>query len=220
MRINKYLAHHNYCSRREADDFIKQGKVFINGKKANLGDEISEDDTVKIQGLESVIYTTYAYYKPVGIVTTGAQDKEREILDVVHFPKEVFPVGRLDKDSEGLVIMTSDGTLTTKLLGTNIEKEYSVTVSKPITHSFLVHMRNGVKIKVPIKNKGTRWYTTKNTKIKRTSPTTFDIVLTEGKNRQIRRMCSALGYNVENLKRFRIAHITLEGLHPGEYRQL
>lgn len=217
MRINKYLAHHQYCSRREADTLINDGKVFINGKTAQLGDQVTENDEVTVEGVRQTNKVTYAYYKPRGVVTTGAQEGEREILDVTHFPEKVSPIGRLDKDSEGLILMSNDGTLTTRILGTGIEKEYSVTVNKPITHTFLVHMRNGVKIKIPTKSKGSKWYTTKKTKIRRTSPNSFDIVLTEGKNRQIRRMCAALGYEVEKLKRFRIDNIELEDLKAKEY---
>ena len=221
MRINKYLAHNQYCSRREADTFIEEGRVFINAKVAQLGDQVNEDDEVTVEGVRRTNKVTYAYYKPRGIVTTGAQlDNEKEILDVTQFPEKVFPIGRLDKDSEGLIIMTNDGTLTTRLLENDVEKEYSVTVGKAITHSFLIHMRNGVKIKIPTKSNGSKWYTTKNTKIRRTSPITFDIVLTEGKNRQIRRMCAALGYEVEKLKRFRVGDIEIEKLKKGEFREV
>ena len=220
MRINKYLAHNQYCSRREADTLIEDGKVFINGHVAKLGDQVDENDEVTVEGVRQTNKVTYAYYKPRGIVTTGAQDGEREILNVAKFPEKVSPIGRLDKDSEGLILMSNDGTLTTQILGTGIEKEYSVTVNKPITHTFLVHMRNGVKIKIPTKNKGSRWYTTQKTKIRRTSPTSFDIVLTEGKNRQIRRMCAALGYEVEKLKRFRIGDIELDKLKAGQHRYI
>lgn len=220
MRINKYLAHNQYCSRREADTFIQEGKVFINGKVAELGDVVQEDDVVTVEDMRQTNKVTYAYFKPRGIVTTGAQENEQEILDITNFPEKVFPVGRLDKDSEGLIIMSNDGTVTTQLLGTGTEKEYSVTVDKTITHSFLVHMRNGVKIKIPTKSKGSKWYTTQETKIRRTSPLTFDIILTEGKNRQIRRMCAALGYKVERLKRFRISHINLDTLKKGEFKEI
>jgi 23S rRNA pseudouridine2604 synthase len=220
MRINKYLAHHQYCSRREADTLIENGKVFINERVAKLGDQVNENDNVSVDGIRQTNKVTYAYYKPRGIVTTGAQEGEREILDVTKFPDKVSPIGRLDKDSEGLILMSNDGTLTTKILGTGIEKEYSVTVNKPITHTFLVHMRNGVKIKIPTKSKGSRWYTTQKTKIRRTSSTSFDIVLTEGKNRQIRRMCAALGYEVEKLKRFRVGDVELDDLKKGQFREV
>jgi len=220
MRINKYLAHNQYCSRREADIFIEEGKVFINGKVAVLGDQVKEGDEVTVEGVRQTNKITYAYYKPRGIVTTGAQEDEEDILMRTEFPDKVFPVGRLDKDSEGLIIMTNDGTLTTRLLDNDVEKEYSVTVDKKITHTFLVHMRNGVKIKIPTKSKGSKWYTTKNTKIRRTSPDTFDIVLTEGKNRQIRRMCAALGYSVEKLKRFRVGDVEIEDLKKGGFREV
>ncbi|MBP6925652.1 MAG: rRNA pseudouridine synthase [Candidatus Pacebacteria bacterium] len=220
MRINKFLAVNEYASRREADILIQEGKVFINNKRAKLGDEVRESDTITVEGARKTNRATYAFYKPKGIVTTGAQENEKEILNTTSFPEKVFPIGRLDKDSEGLIIMSNDGTLATKILGTGIEKEYSVTVDKTITHSFLIHMRNGVKIKIPTKSKGSKWYTTQKTKIRRTSPLTFDIVLTEGKNRQIRRMCAALGYHVEKLKRFRIGSINLDNLKKGEFREI
>lgn len=220
IRINRYLALKRYASRRGADQLVEGGLVTINGTIATLGDQVQENDIVEVIDHTPHSNVYLAYYKPRGIVTVGAQENETEIADILEYKIPVFPVGRLDKDSEGLIILTNDGRLTTQLLDTNTEKEYAVTVDKPIAHSFLVHMRNGVKIKIPTKGGQKRWYTTKPTKVRRTGPTTFEIVLTEGKNRQIRRMCSALGYSVTQLKRFRIDEIDLGNLSSGQYRKI
>ncbi len=217
LRINKYLADRQYASRREADRLVESGVVFINGKKAVLGDMVLEEDVVTVRGKTSAEKAYYAYFKPKGLVTVNAQEGEKEILDVMEFPTKVYPLGRLDKESEGLIIFTNDGRLTDLLLNPEFkhEKEYSVTVNKPIQHTFLVHMRNGVNIGTVgfVKN-----YKTKAAKVRRTSPKTFDITLTEGKNRQIRRMVAALGYKVIRLRRFRIETIELGKLKPGQFR--
>jgi 23S rRNA pseudouridine2604 synthase len=219
VRINKCLADNNYCSRREADRLIEDGLVFINGKKAVLGDYVHPTDTVEVPEREQAPRVYYAYYKPLGVVTVGAQEGEREIADRAKFPHTVFPLGRLDKDSEGLIIMTNDGRITEKLLHpkSRHEKEYRVEVRRPITHVFLIGMREGQRIgrvdKIPN-------YKTRPTKIRRTSKLTFDIILTEGKNRQIRKMVGALGNSVASLKRFRILNITLGALKPGQWKEI
>ena len=219
VRINKYLADNNYCSRREADTLIKRGLVLINGAPASLGDYVHTTDTVEVPEREQAPRVYYAYYKPTGIVTVGAQDGEKEIAHRAKFPTKVFPIGRLDKDSEGLIIMTNDGRITDKLLSpkSRHEKEYSVTVARPITHAFLVGMREGQRIgrveKIPN-------YKTRPTKIRRTSKLSFDVVLTEGKNRQIRKMVGALGNSVDTLKRFRILNITLGALKAGQWKEI
>lgn len=217
MRINKYLAHEGYASRRQADELISQGAVYINNKQASLGDMVHEGDDVRVTNTDQKERVYYAYYKPRGIVTIGAQEGEKEISDATQFPTDVFPIGRLDKDSEGLLIMTNDGRITDSLLSPEHthEKEYSVTVDRPLTHAALVNLRNGVRIDV-----GRKKYRTKKTKVRRTSKTSFDIVLTEGKNRQIRKMCGAVGYKVIGLKRFRIMDITLDDMRPGQYKDL
>lgn len=219
IRINKWLADHQYASRREADGLIEKGFIFINGKKAVLGSKVNEGDVVEVRGATAAEKVYYAYYKPEGLVTVNAQEGEKEILDTAQFPEKVYPVGRLDKESEGLIIFTNDGRVTTALLDPKEkeEKEYAVTVNKPITHQFLVRMQNGIDIGVVGK---TRHYKTKKAKVRRTSPKKFDIVLTEGKNRQIRRMCGALGYEVLKLKRFRIGEISLGNLKKGHFRKL
>jgi 23S rRNA pseudouridine2604 synthase len=213
MRINKYLSQNGYASRREADKLVEDGKVFINGSIAELGSKVNEGDEVRVQGAESKERVYMTYFKPTGIVTIGAQEGEKEIKDVLDVDDSIFPVGRLDKASHGLIILTNDGRVTQRLLHPTQghEKEYSVIVDKPITHTFLTQMASGVDIKD---------HRTKQTKIRRTSRTSFDIVLTEGKNRQIRRMCAALGYEVRDLKRFRVANIELGKLRAGQYRIL
>ncbi len=211
IRINKYLSQNGYASRRRADELITEGRVFINGKVAELGSKVGENDKVTVDGIEKEEFTYIAYFKPTGIVTVGAQEGEREIKDVLKVSDKIFPVGRLDKPSHGLIIMTNDGRVTQRLLHPDkkFEKEYAVIVDKPITHTFLTQMATGVDIK------GSR---TSPTKIRRTSKNSFDIVLTEGKNRQIRRMCTALGYEVRDLQRFRVGNILLGKLKAGSYR--
>lgn len=219
MRINKYLAHHNYASRREADRLIADGRVFINGKRAELGATVSDSDTVEVRGVLQAQRVYYVYYKPRGVVTVNAQQGEQEVLDIVEFPQKVYPIGRLDKDSEGLLLFTNDGRLTDTLLNPKYkhEKEYRVDVDKPITHSFLQKMQQGVAIG---KVGGIANYVTKPALVRRTKRTQFEIVLTEGKNRQIRRMCGALGYAVTKLVRFRFEHLHLKHMKPGQYRRL
>lgn len=219
IRINKYLAEKNYSSRRGADELVDQGKVFINGKKANPGDKVEPNDIVEVKGIEAKAFEYYAYYKPKGIVTIGAQGDEKEIKDITDLSKDIFPIGRLDKDSEGLLIMTNDGRITEPLLSPDSkhEKEYSVTTDKPVSHQLLVRLSQGVNIgKAGLKKN----YKTKQTEVRRTSKESFDIILREGKNRQIRRMCGAVGFQVKKLKRFRIMDIRLGKLKPNTYRKL
>lgn len=219
LRINKWLADHQYASRREADVLIEKGKVFINGRKAVLGDKVEEGDKVEVRGRESEEKAYYLFNKPEGIVTVNAQAGEKEILNTIDIPEKVYPVGRLDKETEGLIILTNDGRVATRLLkpDSGAEKEYVVTLDKPITHQFLIRMKHGVDIGVVGK---TRHYKTKPVKIRKTGPKKFEIVLTEGKNRQIRRMCGALGFKVVKLKRFRIGELQLGSLKKGQYRKL
>jgi len=218
-RLNKYLAEQNYASRRGADELIESGKVFINGKKAVLGDKVGPNDKVEVKGMQAKEFEYYAYYKPRGVVTIGAQEGEKEIKDVTDLPDDIFPLGRLDKDSEGLIIMTNDGRITEALLSptSKHEKEYSVTTDKPVSHILLVRLSQGVQIG---KAGQTRNYKTKKTEVRRTSRDSFDIILREGKNRQIRRMCGAVGFQVNKLKRFRIMYISLGKLKPNTYRKL
>ncbi len=213
MRINKYLAHKNYATRRGADELISAGKVYINGKKAVLGDTVYEKDEVTLKGVKATEYAYYAYYKPVGVLSVGGTAEEPGIEERAKFPERVFPLGRLDKDSEGLILMTNDGRLTDKLLNpdNDHEKEYLVSVSPEIAHSFLVKMGLGIKLD---------GYTTKKAKIMRVDKHSFQIILTEGKNRQIRKMCGSLGYKVMKLKRIRVMNIELGKLKPNQFKKI
>lgn len=216
IRINKWLADKGYASRREADVLVAEGQVYINGRRAQMGARVLPHDVVEVQGAAKE-YRYYAFNKPRGIVTVNPAPGEKAIAQVIALPHGVHPVGRLDKDSEGLIILSNDGRVAKRLLDPshNLEKEYAVTVHRPLTHQFLVRMSHGVSIG----GKNTR-YTTKPARVKKTGPKSFDIILTEGKNRQIRRMCSALGYEVASLKRFRIGPILLGTLALQKSRPL
>lgn len=216
MRINRYLALNNYSSRREADVLIAKGVVMINGKKAKIGDKVNENDMVtvnmKIQGAKKK-YEYWAYNKPKGIVTHSPKDGQRSISQVTYLSDDVFPVGRLDKNSYGLIILTNDGRINDKLLNPDRdhEKEYVVTVNKPITNIFLKIMRQGVQLED---------FKTKPCMVTKKNETTFSIVLTEGKKHQIRRMCTNLGWEVVDLKRVRIMNVLLGRLGSGQQRKI
>jgi 23S rRNA pseudouridine2604 synthase len=216
IRINRYLAMKNICSRREADGLIEKKIVKINGKLAKLGDKVNEDDKVEVD-IETKSrlkkYQYFAYNKPIDIVTHTPEKKQKSIRDVSDLPKEFFPVGRLDKKSHGLIILTNDGRITDKLLNPEFahEKEYVVRVNKPVTNIFVRIMQNGVQLED---------FKTKPCKIKRTAEKEFRIVLTEGKKHQIRRMCTDLGFEVADLKRIRIMDIKLGNLGKGKKREL
>ncbi|MBU3896152.1 pseudouridine synthase [Patescibacteria group bacterium] len=207
MRINKYLSQKGICTRKEADVLIKEGKVKINNVKAKLGDKVKETDNVLASFKKDLTY--FAFYKPKGIITHSPQRGEKEIKDI--FPKDVFPVGRLDKDSEGLIILTNDGRVTDRLLNPEFlhEKEYIVKTDRPID---LKRMASGVKL-----DDG---YITRRCMVKSLGRNIFSVVLTEGKKRQIRRMCGALGAGVKSLKRIRIMRIRLGSLRPGGYKEI
>lgn len=214
IRINKHLADKGYATRRGADDIIQKGLVTINGKRAVLGDKVTETDVVVVnQKRKPNQYVYLAYNKPKGLVSTNAQGEEKEIIDAVHYRTRVFPVGRLDKDSHGLIILTNDGRITDRLLNPDKhhEKEYVVTVNKKYTPAFIKHMTEGVDIGD---------YVTRPTKVKKLKDMTFAITLTEGKNRQIRRMTEKLGYTVTDLKRVRVQNILLNDTKPGQYREI
>lgn len=216
-RINKYLSEVGYCSRREADKLIEAGRVTINGKVPEMGTKISPDDLVQVDGKnivdkkESFVYL--AFNKPVGIVcTTDTRVEKDNIIDYINYPKRIFPIGRLDKASEGLILLTDDGDIVNKILraSNNHEKEYRVTVDKPISQTFVERMSNGIPILDRI---------TKKCEVKKLSSNEFKIILTQGLNRQIRRMCEYLDYDVLTLKRVRIMNIKLD-MPLGEYREL
>lgn len=216
VRINKYLAANNICSRREADNIIKEGKVKINNRLAVLGDKVFEEDKVEIskdyRRNKNLIYL--AFNKPRGIVTHSPQKGEKDIVGTVRFPQGVFPLGRLDKDSHGLIILTNDGRVTDRLLnpGCYHEKEYVVKVDRKITPSFIRQMGGGITLDNNCK--------TRECVVKKIDDFSFSIILTEGKNRQIRKMCEKLGKRVLNLCRNRIMNIKLNDLGRGRYRKI
>jgi 23S rRNA pseudouridine2604 synthase len=217
MRINKYLAHQGIASRREADALVEAGKVFINGKRAENGDQVNETDKVELAGTTKT-KSYLAYYKGRGIITHSPTENETDIAQRIardYGITHVSPVGRLDKDSEGLIILSNDGRITGPLLDPDAlhEKEYEVTVDKPINPMFVRAMQNGVDIE---------GYRTKEAKVTahRSNGKKFTIVLTEGKKHQIRRMCAALGFQIQTLKRVRITNIKLDKLKPNQYRKI
>ncbi|MDO6470628.1 23S rRNA pseudouridine(2604) synthase RluF [Maribacter sp. 1_MG-2023] len=216
-RINKYLSEAGYCSRRAADKLIDQGRVTINGEVPEMGTKISAGDVVKVDGeliKESKGKSTYlAFNKPVGIVCTTDTGVEKDnIIDYINYPKRIFPIGRLDKPSEGLIFLTDDGDIVNKILRArnNHEKEYLVTVDKPITIDFLNRMRRGI----PVLDQVTR-----ECEVFEVSTYQFRIILTQGLNRQIRRMCEYLDYRVKKLKRIRIMNVKLD-VPVGKWRDL
>ena len=215
-RLNKFIGETGFCSRREADTFIEQGRVTVNGNAAEMGMKVTNGDEVRIDGKlireknEKPVYL--AFNKPVGIECTTNLEVRENIVDFINYPKRIFPIGRLDKASEGLIFMTNDGDIVNKILRArnNHEKEYTVTVNKPITDRFIEKMGNGVPILDTV---------TRKCKVEQISKYNFKIILTQGLNRQIRRMCEYLGYEVTALKRIRIINISLD-VPVGRYRDL
>jgi len=217
-RINKYLSEVGFCSRRAADRLIEEGKVTINGEITEIGSKVEEGDQVEVEGQKIINPTKQkniylAFNKPIGIVcTTDRRLEPDNIIDFIKYPKRIFPIGRLDKPSEGLIFLTNDGDIVNKILRArnNHEKEYIVSVNRTINKDFIQSMSNGVEILDTI---------TKNCFVKQLGPRNFKIILTQGLNRQIRRMCEALGYKVRSLKRVRIINIKLD-VPTGKYREL
>ncbi|GAB5539840.1 MAG: 23S rRNA pseudouridine(2604) synthase RluF [Salibacteraceae bacterium] len=215
-RINKYLSEHGLCSRREADKWIEMGRVTINGKRPIAGTRISKRDKVRVDGRvvsepdEPDVYL--ALNKPPGIVSTTEKSEPDNIVSYVNYPKRIFPIGRLDKLSEGLIFLTSDGDIVNKILraGNEHEKEYEVTVDQQVTPDFITKMSSGVPIMGVM---------TKKCVVEMLTPHSFRIVLVQGMNRQIRRMCEHFGYEVKKLKRTRIMNVRLD-LPPGQWREL
>lgn len=217
-RLNKFISESGICSRREADKYIEMGQVLINGRKAKIGDQVSHRDKVMVNGRlidtkDAVDFVFIAFNKPVGIITTTEIGVKDSIIDCVGYHERIFPIGRLDKDSQGLIFLTNNGDIVNKILraGNNHEKEYLVTVNKPITDSFIERMGNGVPILGEM---------TKKCKVVKESPFVFRITLVQGLNRQIRRMCEYFEYEVTKLERVRIMNITLKGLPTGDWRTL
>lgn len=217
IRINKYLSEIGYCSRRKADELIDAKRVTVNGSVPEMGTKVFPSDDIRVDGKsiknenENRVYL--AFHKPVGIVcTTDTRREKNNIIDYINYPSRIFPIGRLDKPSEGLILLTSDGDIVNKILRSknNHEKEYVVSVNKPISEDFIHQMRNGVPILDTI---------TKKCKVEQQGKFTFRIILTQGLNRQIRRMCEYLGYEVTKLKRVRIMNIVLD-VPVGQWRHL
>lgn len=217
-RLNKYISESGICSRREADKFIESGVVFINGKRAKTGDQVFPGDVVKVNGIpiepreaEQAIYILFN--KPPGITCTTDPGTKDNIINYISYGERIFPVGRLDKDSQGLIILTSNGDIVNKILraGNEHEKEYVVTVDKPVTEQFVKSMAAGVPI---------LGVNTKKCKVSAESKFVFRITLIQGLNRQIRRMCEHFGYEVLKLERVRIMNLSLKGIPLGEYREI
>lgn len=215
-RLNKYLADSGICSRREADRLIEEGKVTINGRVAAIGQRVAAGDRVavgkrQIEAENDKVYL--AAYKPQGIVSTADPREPANIVDYIRYPARIYPIGRLDKDSEGLILLTSDGDIVNRILRAEgrHEKEYEVAVDKPVTPDFLERMAKGVRV---------LGQTTLPCPVRKTGTHSFRIILVQGLNRQIRRMCEYLGYTVVNLRRLRIMHITLGNMRPGHWRLL
>ena len=218
IRLNKFISESGLCSRREADRYIEQGVVMINGRKAKIGDQVFGGDRVSVNGhklepfkAEKLVFI--ALNKPVGITSTTEQGVADNIVNFVNHPQRIFPIGRLDKDSQGLILLTNDGDMVNKILraGNKHEKEYVVTVNKPLTEEVIKRMSNGVPMLGVV---------TKKCKIVQEAPNVFRITLIQGLNRQIRRMCEHFGYDVVKLERVRIMHISLNKLPLGDWRDL
>jgi 23S rRNA pseudouridine2604 synthase len=217
VRLNKYISETGVCSRREADAWIAAGRVRVNGAAAELGTQVSEGDLVEVDGKPVAAQRSGTVYialnKPVGITCTTERHIPGNIIDYVRHPQRIFPIGRLDKDSEGLILLTNNGDIVNEILREENahEKEYVVTVDRPLTDEFLFGMAHGVDIL------DTR---TKPCKVRRIGRNVFGIILTQGLNRQIRRMCAAFDYNVRRLQRVRIVNIRLDGIKTGQWRDL
>ena len=217
-RLNKYISESGICSRRDADRFIEQGNVYVNGKRAQVGAQVVAGDAVKVNGQlieprEPDDFVFIVLNKPVGIVSTTESSEKNNIVDFVRHSLRIFPIGRLDKDSQGLIFLTNNGDLVNKVLraGNNHEKEYLVTVNKPITDSFIEGLAGGVPILGQM---------TKKCPVTKVAPTVFNITLVQGLNRQIRRMCEHFGYEVVKLERTRIMNVSLKGIPVGDWRDL
>lgn len=218
VRLNKFISDSGLCSRREADRYIESGQVLVNGKRAKIGDLVKKTDTVLVSGLlvepkEKEDLVLLAFNKPRGIVSTTDKAERDNIVDYINYHERIFPIGRLDKDSQGLIFLTNDGDIVNKILraGNRHEKEYIVTVNKPVTDDFVRKMSNGVPILGEV---------TKKCKVERISEFVFRIILVQGLNRQIRRMCEYLGYDVEKLERIRIMNVSVKGIGIGDCRFL
>jgi len=214
-RLNKMISQTGFCSRREADKLIETGRVKVNGKIPEMGLKVDYNDLITVDGkpiLEKPDPVYIAFHKPVGITSTTDKKDPDNMIDYINYPERLFHIGRLDKDSEGLIFLTNDGDIVNKILRAENghEKEYIVTVDHAITHDFILKMSKGVKILDTV---------TLPCKVEKINKKTFRIILTQGLNRQIRRMCSTLGYKVVKLKRIRIMNVKLDGIEYGHYRK-
>ena len=226
IRLNKFLSEAGVCSRREADRMIEEGRITVDGKKAETGMRVRPDQEIKVgkkvisMGREEEVLL--AVYKPPGVICTTDRREERNIVDYVGYPTRIYPIGRLDKDSEGLILMTNIGGLVNKMMraANYHEKEYLVTVHKPVTEAFLERMAKGVRIRKEEKGEVLLDAMTRPCQVEKLGKYSFRIILTQGLNRQIRRMCEALGYQVTHLKRVRVLNIELKGMHPGTWRKV
>lgn len=222
MRINVYISSTGYCSRREADRLIKSGRVTIDGDVASLGMEVDEENVVKVDNTvigkrPQRVYL--AFNKPKGIISTTDQNIPNNIITYINYPERIFPIGRLDKDTSGLILLTNDGMIVNKILRSenNHDKEYIVEVDKPYDEDFINKMTSGVEIYNPVQHVLVK---TKPAILRRINNKTFNLIITQGLNLQIRRMCKQLGYNVVNLKRIRIININIKDLLVGQWRYL
>lgn len=222
VRLNKFISNSGFCSRREADRYIEGGKVKIDGEIATLGSCVFENQQVSVDGhmintKQNFVYI--ALHKPTGIVCTTDTNIPGNISDFMNYKEIIFPIGRLDKDSSGLILLTNDGDIVNKILrSTNHhEKEYIVTVNEKINDDFITKLSKGVKIYNPVNN---TYQVTKEAKVIKVDDTSFHIILTEGLNRQIRRMCTALGYHIKTLQRIRVMNIQLGSLRAGQWRYI
>jgi 23S rRNA pseudouridine2604 synthase len=216
MRINRYFSDQGYCSRREADRLIEAQRVKINGRVAVLGDKVNDDDVVELDG-KKILFNPpkkyIMYNKPRGITCTTDLKIEGNIIQAVNYSQRIYPIGRLDKESTGLIFLTNDGDIVNKILRAQFghEKEYNVEINAPVTTDFLVKMRSGVDIGDHL---------TKKCVVEKIGPNKFKIILTEGKNRQIRRMCEVCGTRVKNLHRVRIMNVRINDLKAGEWKEI
>ncbi len=226
MRINKFLSDQGYCSRRKADELIAQGRIHINGKKAVLGDDVTGTDIITINGkrltLNTAPHTYIVYHKPMGIECTVNPRIKNNLISTLHIKERVFPVGRLDKDTTGLLILTSDGSVVNALTHpkTNVTKEYLVTVNKDIEQSLIRGLKKGVEINASSFGEEPRYVKTMPSHVEQTSARTLIIIIAEGKNRQIKKMCEAFGYRVRALHRTRVGKIILGTLAVGKWRKM
>ncbi len=222
MRINVYISSTGFCSRREADRLIKDGLVTVDNLPATIGMEVQQDNVVKVDGKiigDRPQRVYLAFNKPKGVVSTTDQSKTNNIIDYLGYPERIFPIGRLDKDTSGLILLSNDGMIVNKILRSenNHEKEYVVEVDKPITKTFISKMSTGVEIYNPVQHKKV---VTKPAVVRQINAHKFSLIITQGYNLQIRRMCKELGYNVVNLQRIRIINIKLQNLQVGKWRYL